>query len=73
MDIDHRNYLELLSSEPPLKRKLSKTAIAKLAKGFRKAKSGEPANSGVQKKVGVQMIRAAARAAEKRTQKRKAG
>ena len=73
MAVEHRDYLELLSSTAPLKRKLSKTEITKLAKGFRKAKSGEPANNGVPKKVGVQMIRAAARSAEKRSQKRKAG
>jgi hypothetical protein len=73
MAIEHRNYLELLSSAAPLKRKLSKAEITKLSKGFRRAKSGEPANTGVAKKVGVQMIRAAAKSAEKRIQKRKTG
>jgi hypothetical protein len=73
MSIDHKDYLHLLSDQPALKRRLSKAEITKLAKGFRKSKSGEPSNTGVAKKVGVKMIRAAAKTAERRIQKGKTG
>lgn len=69
MPISLKDYAHLLPSAQPLKRKLSRATIAKLAKGFEKMKGGEPANSGVAKKIGTRMIQAAAEDAEKRLKK----
>ena len=72
MPIEHKDFMALLTGDAPLKRKLSKLELERYSKGFEKAKGGEPANNGVPKEVGAQMIRAAARSAEKRLKKKKA-
>jgi hypothetical protein len=53
------------------RRKLPDADLKKLAKGFAKTKGREPENNGIEKQVGLEMIKAAADDAERRNKKKK--